>query len=431
MELLPNISLSEDIFTQYIDSSELTPSQNLRMRNLHIAMCVYMSLDSFFALDAASQTSVGRYAGLPVQLPDGYVESWCTRCGRLVRSFGVEITNDINTLCIQCRNGSLDSLFQRLGKAFILWLANYATNIPAPTMPGGFPAHIGPISPVLVVASTTPPNVPTIGGGSSGGGGGGGGGSRVQPPPTVTSVIVNPSSATVTRGGTQQFTAIVSGNVFPVQTVTWSVTGNTAGTSISENGFLTVSSSQNPATLTIRATSIVDSNRSGTALVTVPAPTVNGVTINPASATITRGQTQQFSATVEGVGYPAQTVTWAVAGGINSNINSSGLLTVDSGETATSLTVTATSTANTSISRTATIEVNDKVNVIIPSIDFPTQPHSVFLNNTLSLEVNILNESTISAQPGSQGFSIQWYRNTIASTNGGTAINNRKRQIKE
>jgi len=48
---LSNIALSKDIFTQHKDNSKLTASQNLRMRNLHIAMCIYKSLDGFLASD--------------------------------------------------------------------------------------------------------------------------------------------------------------------------------------------------------------------------------------------------------------------------------------------------------------------------------------------------------------------------------------------
>ena len=43
-ETLSNIALSKDIFTQYKDDPDLTPSQNLRMRNVYIAMHIYTSI---------------------------------------------------------------------------------------------------------------------------------------------------------------------------------------------------------------------------------------------------------------------------------------------------------------------------------------------------------------------------------------------------
>jgi len=67
----------------------------------------------------------------------------------------------------------------------------------------------------------------------------------------------------------------------------------------------------------VKATSTADTSKSGTATVTVynsdaeiPA-TVTGVTVSPASATVPKGQSRQFSAVVEGVNLQAgdKTVT--------------------------------------------------------------------------------------------------------------------------
>jgi len=59
---LSNIALSKDIFTQYKDDTELTPSQNLRMRNLYIATCIYKSLDDFIASGGTLRAASG---GIP------------------------------------------------------------------------------------------------------------------------------------------------------------------------------------------------------------------------------------------------------------------------------------------------------------------------------------------------------------------------------
>ena len=88
--------------------------------------------------------------------------------------------------------------------------------------------------------------------------------------PTVTSVSVSPNPATVQKGGTQQFTAIVSGTNNPAQTVSWSLSGaEKPGTSISTGGLLTVAADETAATLTVTATSTVDATKGGTATVTV------------------------------------------------------------------------------------------------------------------------------------------------------------------
>jgi hypothetical protein len=76
------------------------------------------------------------------------------------------------------------------------------------------------------------------------------------------------------------------------------------------------------------------------------AGTVSEVIISPASQTLERGATQQFSATIQGAGNPPQTVIWSVTGGNSgTSISTDGLLTVSYIETAATLTVMATSTA--------------------------------------------------------------------------------------
>jgi uncharacterized repeat protein (TIGR02543 family) len=86
---------------------------------------------------------------------------------------------------------------------------------------------------------------------------------------SVTSVTVAPNPATVQKGAKLQFTAtvVVTGSV--AQTVTWTVTGGIAGTSISATGELTVAAAETATTLTVTATSTVDATKTGTATVTV------------------------------------------------------------------------------------------------------------------------------------------------------------------
>jgi hypothetical protein len=98
-----------------------------------------------------------------------------------------------------------------------------------------------------------------------------------------------------------------------------------------------------------------------TQTITITTPTVTSVTVSPATASVAKGGTQSFSATVNGTNNPAQTVTWGVTGKASSttDISNSGVLTVGSDETATSLTVTATSTVDTAQSGTAAVTVTD------------------------------------------------------------------------
>ena len=89
-------------------------------------------------------------------------------------------------------------------------------------------------------------------------------------------------------------------------------------------------------------------------------PRVNGVTVNSGSFIVVRGTTMKFNAVVSAANNPETTVTWTVSGGgAGTDIDEDGLLTVAAGETAESLTVTATSTFNTARSGSKTVFVSD------------------------------------------------------------------------
>lgn len=85
----------------------------------------------------------------------------------------------------------------------------------------------------------------------------------------VTGVTVSPSSVTVTKGQTAQFTANVTATGFAPQSVTWSVNGAADGTTISPSGLLTVDPAETQTPLTVTATSTYTPTKSGTATVTL------------------------------------------------------------------------------------------------------------------------------------------------------------------
>jgi len=179
----------------------------------------------------------------------------------------------------------------------------------------------------------------------------------------VKSVSVSPASASVAHGGTETFTAEVRGENDPDQTVKWTVEGAKAGTTISDEGVLSVAVNETAATLTVKATSTVDTKKSGTAAVTVTGATaiVTGVSVSPATVTVRKGLHQTFTAAVTGTNNPARTVTWEIVeAGKHSGttINSSGLLTVSASETLTTFTVKAVSTVDTTKSGTAKVTVS-------------------------------------------------------------------------
>lgn len=85
---------------------------------------------------------------------------------------------------------------------------------------------------------------------------------------------------------------------------------------------------------------------------------VTSVTVTPSTATVAKGATQQFEATVTGTGNPGELVLWEVSGTGDSEISHDGLLTVDKNEPDTSLTVKATSLQDPNVSGTATVTVS-------------------------------------------------------------------------
>ena len=88
---------------------------------------------------------------------------------------------------------------------------------------------------------------------------------------------------------------------------------------------------------------------------------VSSVSVSPSTATVTLGSTTQFSATVSGSGIFEKAVQWSVSGANSSTTEIdpwSGVLFVGTDETASTLTVTATSVANTSKTDTSTVTVS-------------------------------------------------------------------------
>ncbi len=207
---------------------------------------------------------------------------------------------------------------------------------------------------------------------------------------SVTSVTVAPANAAVTIGNTQAFTATVNGaNLDPAdQTVTWSIANSSIAT-VNANGVVTgVAQGQT----TVTATSNFDSTRSGTATITVNSnKSVTSVTVAPANAAVTIGNTQAFTATVNGANLdPAdQTVTWSIANSSIATVNANGVVTgVAVGQT----TVTATSNFDNTKSGTATVKVTNNSKSVSSVVVTPEEDElPVGGSTTLTATVNGVN----------------------------------------
>lgn len=189
---------------------------------------------------------------------------------------------------------------------------------------------------------------------------------HITMPVRVTSVSVSPYNPVVRQGSSQTFTAVVTGINNPRKTVTWRIIGNkNSNTKISADGELTVAAEESAASLTVIAVSVEDNRMTGTS--TVSLPIVKMISVSPGYTVVQHGQTKQFTAKASGSYAPAGTVTWNISGNKSNktNISEDGLLTVAGDETAAALTVRATSTIDTAISGTATVNLPTVTSVTV------------------------------------------------------------------
>jgi Putative Ig domain len=161
-------------------------------------------------------------------------------------------------------------------------------------------------------------------------------------------ITISPTTASLASGSIQHFTAMVSGTSYT--SVIWSVTAGT----ISDGGSFIAPTVTRTTNVTVTATSAADTAKKASAIVTVSpsGSTTVSVVVSPGSATLTSGESQQFSAAVQGTGNTA--VMWSATSGI---VSSSGMFTAPAVTSNTSVTVTATSAADTTKKSSASVAV--------------------------------------------------------------------------
>ena len=210
-------------------------------------------------------------------------------------------------------------------------------------------------------------------------------------PVAAVHVSVTPQSGTAQAGGTQQFSAVVTGT--SNSNVTWSLSSTASQPgSISSSGFYTA-----PATVsstmqvTVTATSVADTGQSASAFLTVnPIATVH-VSVTPQSGIAQAGSTQQFASIVTGTNN--SNVTWSLSSTASQpgSISSSGLYTAPSTLSAViHVTVTATSVADPSKSASASLTVNPLAAV---HVSVTPQSATVASGATQQLSANVTGTS--------------------------------------
>ena len=175
--------------------------------------------------------------------------------------------------------------------------------------------------------------------------------------PKVNSVTVSPANLELDLNGTTTGTLTATVNVSnnAPQTVNWS-SSNTSVATVSSSGVVTAKAK---GTCTITARSTFNSNKYGTASITVVnsgEPVVNSVTVSPANLELDLNGTTTgtLTATVNVSNNAPQTVNWSSSNTSVATVNSSGVVTAKAKGTCT---ITATSTFDENKSGTATIKV--------------------------------------------------------------------------
>src|ERR1700761_7087147 len=171
-------------------------------------------------------------------------------------------------------------------------------------------------------------------------------------PENAQTMEVSPLAVSLTASGTQQFTPFVFRSCN--QNVSWSMNPAGAG-AISSTGLYTAPASiASDETVTLTATSAANSSVTASAVISLVPPITIAVT--PATATLSSQQTQQFTATVANTGNTA--VSWSISPAIGS-ITLSGLYTAPYNVTTQqTVTITATSQADTTKAASATVTLS-------------------------------------------------------------------------
>ena len=210
-------------------------------------------------------------------------------------------------------------------------------------------------------------------------------------------VSVSPSSVTLGAGQAQQFTATVTGS--SNTSVIWSLS-SAVGTVTSSGLYTAPSSISGTQTITLTATSAAQTSATGTASITL-APV--SVTVSPNSTSLSAGQTQQFTSTVTGSSNTS--VTWTLSPAVGT-VTSGGLYTAPSSiSTSQTVTLTATSAAQTSATGTAAISLVPAVTSAAPS-----QGGSVARGATTVSDSNVIKNTSYGPLSGSGGpFTIAFW----------------------
>jgi hypothetical protein len=217
------------------------------------------------------------------------------------------------------------------------------------------------------------------------------------------SIATQPTSQTVTIGQNATFTVVATGRG-PLS-YQWRKNSVAIGGATS-SGYTTpaTTSADNGAQFTVVVSNALGSTVSSVASLTVSAATLApSITAQPASQTVTAGQTASFSATATGtapLSYQWQKNGANIAGATSSSYTTPATTTADSGST---FDVVVNNGAGTATSNTATLTVNAAT--VAPAITTQPLNQTVTAGQTASFSVTAT---------GTAPLSYQWQKNSVA-----------------
>ncbi|MBU5354688.1 Ig-like domain-containing protein [Paenibacillus barcinonensis] len=164
----------------------------------------------------------------------------------------------------------------------------------------------------------------------------------------IHNITINPESANVMQGSSEQLTAMVTAVGGADPSVIWTSNDSSSKVTVSSTGQVSVASDAVPGDYMITATSVYDPAKFATAIIKVTyAPAVNSVMVNPATDTLMQGESRQLTATVDTVGEADVSVMWSSSDTTNKvKVNDTGYVTVEADAEPGEYTIYATSTVD-------------------------------------------------------------------------------------